>query len=143
VAVLGLAVNLATDVVGLLIVYTLLTPSGHRWRVHVPGAVVGGVAVFALQQAGGLIARRYADSSDAYGTIAFVIGLLAWLHLVSLAVVLSAEVNAVLAHRLHPRSLDPDVVTDADRRAMLLNTERVLHDEQLSPVVPVPAGADP
>jgi YihY family inner membrane protein len=138
-SVVGLALNLAVNLLGLLVVFFVLTPSSHPWRRHVPGAVGGAAALLVLQQFGSAIARRYVEnSSDTYGTLAVVIGLLVWIHLVTRTVVVSAELNAVLAHRLHPRSLADDVVSDADRRAMLLNTERVLHDEQLSPVVTVP-----
>lgn len=138
--VVGVALNLVVNIVGLLAVFVFLTPSAHRWRDHRTGAVVGGVGLLALQQFGSLIARRYVEnSSDTYGTLAVVIGLLVWIHFVTRVVVLSAELNAVLARDLHPRSLADDVVSDADRAAMLLNTERVLYDEQLSPVVRVPA----
>lgn len=139
-AAFGVLLNYAVNAAGLLAVFVFLTPSSHGWRRHVPGALVGGAGLLALQQFGSAIARRYVEnSSDTYGTLAVVIGLLVWIHLVTRVVVLSAELDAVLAHRLHPRSLADDVVSDADRRAMLLNTERVLHDEQLSPVVTVPA----
>ena len=135
----GLVLNFGVNAAGLLAVFVFLTPSSHEWRRHLPGAVVGGVGLLVLQQFGSAIARRYVEnSSDTYGTLAVVIGLLVWIHFVTRVVVLSSELNAVLAHRLHPRSLSDDVVSDADRRAMLLNTERVLHDEQLSPVVTVP-----
>lgn len=137
---IGLLSNLGLNVGGLLLVFHFLSPNTDPWRVHVPGAVVGGTAIFVLQQVGGAIARRYvANASDTYGTLAVVIGLLVWLHFVTRVIVLAAETNAVLAHDLSPRSVDGDVVTQGDRRAMLHNTERVLHDEQLSPVVKVPS----
>lgn len=136
----GVLLNYGVNSAGLLAVFVFLTPSSHGWRQHLPGALVGGAGLLVLQQFGSAIARRYVEnSSDTYGTLAVVIGLLVWIHLVSRVVVVSAEFNAVRAHELHPRSLDDEVVSDADRRAMLLNTERVLHDEQLSPVVTVPA----
>ncbi len=136
----SLILNVAVNIVGLLVVFFFLTANDDPWRRHVPGAVLGGFAVFALQQLGGAIARRYVENaSDTYGTLAVVIGLLVWLHLVTRSVIGAAEINAVVARRLYPRSLDDSVVSDADRRAMLLNTERVLYDEQLSPVVSVPA----
>jgi uncharacterized BrkB/YihY/UPF0761 family membrane protein len=138
----GLALNLVVNVAGLLLVLFFLTRNTDPWRVHVPGAIVGGIGTFGLQQLGGFVARRYVEnSSDTYGTVAVVIGLLVWLHLMSRVIVLAAETNAVAARRLYPRSLDASVVSDADRRAMHLNIERVLYDEQLSPTVPVPASA--
>lgn len=139
---LGLVLNLGLNIGGLLLVFHFLSPNLDPWRVHVPGGVLGGVVIFLLQQVGGAIARRYIENaSDTYGTLAVVIGLLVWLHLVTRVIILAAETNAVVAHDLSPRSVDSDVVTHGDRRAMLHNTERVLHDEQLSPVVKVPQDA--
>ncbi len=137
--VMGVLLNLVVNVLGLLALFYFLTPNDYPWRSHVPGAVVGGAGVLVLQQFGSAIARRYVENaSDTYGTLAVVIGLLVWLHFVTRLVILSAEINAVKARSLHPRSLADDVVSEADRRAMLLNTERVLYDEAISPTVEVP-----
>ncbi|MFN3255282.1 MAG: YihY/virulence factor BrkB family protein [Ilumatobacter sp.] len=140
--VLGLSLNLAVNIMGLMAVFHFLSPNTDPWRVHVPGAVIGGAVIFGLQQIGGWVARRYVENaSDTYGSLAIVIGLLVWLHLVSRAIVLAAEFNAVRVHGLTPRSIhgQPDsLLTEADRRAMVYNTERVRHDEQLGVVVNAP-----
>ena len=58
-----------------------------------------------LQQLGSFVVRRFiAGASDTYGTFAVVIALLSWFHLVSRVVLMSAELNAVLAARLCPRA---------------------------------------
>lgn len=138
-----LLANAALNVLGMLVVFRLLTATSDPWRHHLPGAVVGGLAVFALQQLGGALADRYvANASDTYGTFAVVIGLLVWLHFVSQAIVLSAELNAVTARDLTPRTLG-DEISDADRRAMLLNIERVRHEDELAATVAVPADRAP
>ena len=52
-----------------------------------------------------------------------VIGLLSWLYLGAQVTLLSAETNVVRVKRLWPRSLDPDDLTEADRRALKLLAE--------------------
>ena len=55
------------------------------------------------------------------GVVGFVLGLLAFVYLVAVAFVLSAELNVVRARRLYPRALltpftDAVDLTDADRQ---------------------------
>ena len=53
--------------------------------------------------------RRFiAGASDTYGTFAVVIALLSWFHLVSRLVLLSAELNVVLAHGLARAACSPE-----------------------------------
>jgi uncharacterized BrkB/YihY/UPF0761 family membrane protein len=54
-----------------------------------------------------------------YGFFAIVIGLLAWIYLGAQVMLLSAELNVVLARRLWPRSLlGGEDATSADRRVV-------------------------
>ncbi|MET0418261.1 MAG: ribonuclease BN, partial [Actinoplanes sp.] len=55
-----------------------------------------------------------------YGSFATVAGAFTLLYLLSLTLVLAAELAAVREARLWPRGLDPDRPTDADRRAQAL-----------------------
>jgi uncharacterized BrkB/YihY/UPF0761 family membrane protein len=90
----------------------------------VPGAVVAGVAAALLQVAGGaIIDSKLKGASQTYGTFAVVIGLLSWLYLQAQVTLFAAEVNVVRSRRLWPRSLDPDDLTDADRRALAQHAE--------------------
>ena len=101
--------------------------------------------------------RRFlAGASDTYGTFAVVIALLSWFFLLGRVLLLSAELNAVPARHLAPRSLTKDgPLTDADRRAVLFDAQRVQRDRRIGvatsidgqvdggPVVPAPTDGDP
>jgi membrane protein len=84
----------------------LLTARAVPWRQLGSGAAAGAVA-WALLQAGGAIYVRHVleISSNAYGTFAFVIGLLSFIYLAVLVAIVVAEANVVASKRLWPRSL--------------------------------------
>ena len=67
---------------------------------------------------GWIVSDRLRSSSDVYGTFAVVIGLLAWIYLGAQVTLLGAELNAVVARRLWPRSLIGDDMTRADLEAL-------------------------
>lgn len=74
-----------------------------------PGALLGGIAYWALQVVGSAIVRHWiTGASNTYGTFAIVIGLLSWLHLLAQVAITCAEINVVRAQRLWPRSLTDD-----------------------------------
>ena len=107
-----------------LVAFRVLTERDLRWSELLPGAVVAGVAAALLQVAGGfIIESKLKGASQTYGTFAVVIGLLSWLYLQAQVTLFAAEVNVVRSRRLWPRSLDPDDLTDADRRALALHAE--------------------
>lgn len=92
-------------------------------RTLLPGAVLGAASWQLLQAGGGSFVRTFVARSNATeGVFAIVLGLLAWLYLAAVALVVSIEVNVVLAKRLFPRSLltpltDDVDLTPADQRA--------------------------
>ncbi|HUY30189.1 MAG TPA: YhjD/YihY/BrkB family envelope integrity protein [Acidimicrobiales bacterium] len=99
----------------------VLTTREVPWRLLVPGSVVGGIAWTALEAAGGeLVARGLRHESAVYGLFAIVLGLLAWIYLGARISMYAAEINAVLAFHLWPRSIAPPPLTSADRRALRL-----------------------
>ena len=62
-----------------------------------------------------------------------VIALLSWFHLVSRAILMSAQLNEVLADDLWPRRLlVTSPPTDADRRATMLDVQRIQRDPRLA-----------
>ncbi|GAA4897937.1 YihY/virulence factor BrkB family protein [Actinomycetospora straminea] len=117
--VAGLIVNVSL----FLLAYHLLTahrvPIRERWI----GAVTAGVTWQVLLEIGTWLVRtRLAGASATYGFFGIVLGLLAWIYLAAAVFVLCAELDAVLARRLHPRSLfsmypDDRDTTAADLRA--------------------------
>jgi YihY family inner membrane protein len=118
--ILRLAASVAINVAVFAAVFRVLTVADVRWRTVVPGALLGGCAWTALLLAGSwLVDRQIRDASQVYGFFAIVIGLLAWIYLGAQVMLLSAELNVVLARRLWPRSLlGGEDATSADRRVV-------------------------
>src|SRR4029077_6470497 len=97
-------------------------PRRLTYRQVLPGALAAAVVWQLLQSFGaGYVAHTVTTASATNGVFALVLGLLAFLFLVSASLVLCAEVNAVRVDRLHPRALltpftDAAELTTADRR---------------------------
>jgi YihY family inner membrane protein len=115
----GLLLNLALFVLA----FRLLTAARIGVRQVLPGAIVAAVGWQLLQWGGTwYFGTRLTGVSATYGVFGVVIGLLVWLYLSAFTVVLCAEVNAVRANRLWPRSLltpftDNVRLTRGDREA--------------------------
>ncbi len=131
----GIAVANAAVNIGLAwLAFQILTAKRLRWKNLLPGAVVAGLAFYALQTLGSVLVDRYVtNASDTYGTFALVIGLLTWFHLLSQLSLLAAEVNVVLARDLYPRTLFGDQLTEADERALLRFQEEAARDPRSHP----------
>jgi YihY family inner membrane protein len=128
----GIVLSVAVNLLLFLAVFRLLTHPSVHWREILPGILAATALWTALQALGGVyVAHVVRGASEAYGTFATVIGLIAWLYLGARFVVLAAELNTVLARRLWPRSLLAPPVLDADHRALeaLARTEE-RSDEQ-------------
>jgi uncharacterized BrkB/YihY/UPF0761 family membrane protein len=114
----------------LLTVFALLSPRPRRLRRLAPGVALATAGTLVLQALGGwFVDHAIADASAVYGTFAIVIGLLSWFLLGSHLLVMAAELNAVLAWRLWPRSLAGDL-EPADRRAFARFAESTRMDER-------------
>ncbi|HPF81834.1 YihY/virulence factor BrkB family protein [Nostocoides australiense] len=96
---------------------------GTARRHQVAGAIITTLAWQLLQTFGVVFVGRVVKGASATnGIFALVIGLLAFIYLISVVVVLSAEVNVVHARRLYPRALltpftDNVDLTEADKQA--------------------------
>lgn len=101
----GILVSLGVNVCVFMASFRFLCSDPPAWRTLLPGAIAAGVLWTVLQLLGGLYIGHIAHSNDAYGTFAFVLGILAWLHLGAQLTMYCAELNTVLAGRLWPRSL--------------------------------------
>jgi YihY family inner membrane protein len=128
--------SVLVNLVLFVVVFRIFTPKQVKLRVLVPGALLGGLAWSVLQDAGGyLVSHQLRNLNQVYGFFAIVLGLLWWMYLVAEAVLLSAEVNVVLARRLWPRSLVQPPLTAADRAVL----EAEAQSEQRRPEVRVVA----
>jgi len=111
-----------------LLAFRVLTPARVSVRQLVPGAVLAGVAWTVLQAMGGFFIGRYLKNDNAvYGLFGIVLGLYAWVYLMTEVTVYAAELNVVLARHLWPRSIVQPPLTDADRRSL---TARAAQNQQ-------------
>jgi uncharacterized BrkB/YihY/UPF0761 family membrane protein len=102
-----------------LIGFRVLTVRNVSLRSLLPGAVLAALAWALLQWLGGwYVNRQLTHATNTYGTFALVIGLLSWLYLAATVTLYAAELNAVLARRLWPRSLAPPPLGAADEQVL-------------------------
>ena len=118
VVVASLAVNTAVCVVA----FRVTTVRPLTYREVLPGAMAAAALWQMLQWFGAAyVAQVLASASVTNSVFAIVLGLLAFLFLVSTSLLVCAEINAVRVDRLHPRALltpftDNVELTDADRK---------------------------
>ncbi len=102
----SIAFSLAVNLVVFGTVFSLLGSRRASLRRLLPGVLTATVCWTLLQLLGGyLVSTQVRNATPTYGTFAVVIGLLVWLHVSAVVFVLSAELNAVRARSLWPRSL--------------------------------------
>ncbi|OBK46791.1 YihY/virulence factor BrkB family protein [Mycobacterium sp. 1081908.1] len=98
-----------------LVAFRVTTARQLTYRQVWPGALAAAVIWQILQRFGaGYVAHTVKTSSATNSVFALVLGLLAFLYLVSTTLVLCAEINVVLVERLYPRALLTPFVDDAD-----------------------------
>jgi YihY family inner membrane protein len=115
----GLGLSVLVNAILFTAAFRLLVNSTIASSELWPGVVLATIGWTALQALGGIyVARVIANATDAYGTFATVLGLIAWLYLGARVVVYAAEINTVLSRRLWPRSLFTPPVLEADRRVL-------------------------
>ena len=132
--VVGVAGSFVLNFLVYWVAFRVLTVADVSWRDVLPGALLGSILWSILQALGGyIIGQRLQSASEVYGFFAVVIGLLSWLYLGSQVTLIAAEMNVVRVKRLWPRALDPDDMTDADRRALeaLAEVEERRHEEKV------------
>lgn len=134
--VLGLLVSLGVNAAVVLYAFVMLTSARRPLRQLLPGVVAAAGGVTLLQLLGTLIVTRYLHgASDTYGTFATVIALLSWLFLLARVTLMGAELNAVLANRLWPRTItDNAPPTPGDARSVALDERRVRRDDRFADV---------
>ncbi|VEG54213.1 ribonuclease BN [Mycolicibacterium aurum] len=115
----SLALNTAVCVVA----FRVTTVRSLTFAQVMPGAVLAAVLWQMLQWFGAsYVARVVASASVTNSVFAIVLGLLAFLYLVSTSLMICAEINVVRVDHLYPRALltpftDNVDLTDADRKA--------------------------
>jgi membrane protein len=139
VKVAATAVSLAVNIGLFWLGFRLATAKVVSWRDLRLGAIIAGCAWQILQLLSGyFISHQLAHSNSLYGTFGVVLVLIAWLYLQAEATLYAAEANAVLVHRLWPRSLAPPPHTAEDVRALRLYAEAEERDKEVPVSVAVP-----
>jgi YihY family inner membrane protein len=101
----GLATATALSIALYLVVFQMLSGTHVAWLDLLPGAVVAGIGWQVLETVGvQLVQRQLSHSSQLYGTVGVVLGLIFFLLLVSQLSLYGLEINAVRTRRLWPRS---------------------------------------
>ncbi len=88
------AIAVATAIAVMALIYHHGLPKTQSWRRVLPGAVTAGVFWFPATMLFGWYVRDYATYSVVYGSLSAAIALLVWLYIVSVIVLLGAEMNA-------------------------------------------------
>jgi membrane protein len=117
--IVALAATFALNAVVIGAAFRYLTVADVGWRDVVPGALLAAAVWMALLALGSwLVDRQLRGSDDVYGFFAIVLGLLSWLFIGAQMLLLSAELNVVLARHLWPRSLQPPPLTEPDTEVL-------------------------
>jgi len=98
-----------TSIAVIALIYHNAVPRTQPWHSVLPGATLATVLWFISTLIFGWYLQHYADYSVMYGSLGVAVALLVWMYMISLAVLIGAEFNAML----FPRAL-------LDRRLMEL-----------------------
>ncbi|CAN5632514.1 hypothetical protein BH10ACT9_BH10ACT9_49990 [soil metagenome] len=105
-----------------VVAFRVTTTRPLTYREVLPGAMCAAVVWQLLQWFGATyVAHVVASASVTNSVFAVVLGLIAFLYLISTSLLICAEINVVRVERLHPRALltpftDDVELTDADRK---------------------------
>lgn len=125
--VLGYLLAFAINIALFTGAFQLLTARELRIRDVLTGGFIAGLLWEIVQIFGArYVAHEMSHGTLLYGVFGVVLAAIAWIYLQSLALVVAAEVNVVLHHRLWPRALlapftDEAVLTEADRQVYLMS----------------------
>jgi len=114
---------------------SLLMPAPPRWNSIWPMALLEAIVITAfLGFAALLLPRLISNSGAVYGAFATIVGLLAFISLISQALVYSAEAAVVRKMKLWPRAIDTDNPTQADAVALglLAREQERLPDQRIT-----------
>jgi membrane protein len=115
----GYVLAAALDVGLFMVAFRMLTDRQITFRDVLPGALLSGITFWILEQLSSfIISRRLNHAQATYGHFATVITILWWFYLQAVITMLGAQLNVVLHHGLHPRSLTGKDHTEADKKTL-------------------------
>lgn len=103
------AIAILTSIAVMSLVYHHGLPRTQSWRRVLPGAVMASLLWFPATMFFGWYVTHYATYTVVYGSLSAAIALLVWLYIVSVIVLLGAELNA----QIYPR-----IVEKEDKKGM-------------------------
>lgn len=113
--VVGYLADLAINIGLFSAAFRVLTVEDLRWRDVLAGGVITGALWELLQTFGSrYVLHEVRHGSALYGVFGVVLATIAWIYLVALVVMFSAEVNVVRQRRLWPRSLKAPFTDDME-----------------------------
>ena len=118
-----------------LVVFRMLSPKDLNWKDLLPGAIVAGVGWQLLETLGvQLVQHQLKHSSQLYGTVGVVLGLIWFLLLVAQITLYGIEINIVRVQHLWPRSMIPPPLTPADRDVLenIAEQEERVEDQRVT-----------
>jgi membrane protein len=121
--VAGVLVALLFNLLLFFAAFRLLTAADVATRDLLPGVIAAAILWQSVQHLGGYWANKVKHQEALYGQFGLTLGLLAFLYVGAQLTIFAAEINAVRARRLWPRSLLAPPNTEADRRALTAAAE--------------------
>ena len=88
-----------TSIAVIALIYHNAVPRTQPWHSVLPGAALATLMWFGSTALFGWYLQRYADYSIIYGSLGVGIALLVWMYMISLVVLVGAEMNAMLFPR--------------------------------------------
>lgn len=108
-----------------IFIFRVASSAKHSYKQLVPGAIVAAIGLQILQFGGTyLLTHQLTHLSGIYGKYGLVLAILFWLYLQAQVFLYAAEISAVGALKLWPRSLTGKPLTSADREALRLYAQR-------------------
>jgi membrane protein len=92
-------IAILTSIAVIALIYHHAVPRTQPWHTVLPGSCLGTAAWFAATMAFGWYLRHYAEYSILYGSLGLAIALMVWMFMVSVIVLVGAEMNAMLFPR--------------------------------------------
>ena len=88
-----------TSIAVIALIYHNAVPRTQPWHSVLPGATMATVLWFLATALFGWYLQNYADYSVIYGSLGAAIALLVWMYMISLVILVGAELNALLFPR--------------------------------------------
>jgi membrane protein len=98
-AVIRWIIAVLTSIAVIALIYHNAVPRTQRWHSVLPGASLATGLWFSATLLFGWYLRHYADYSIIYGSLGAAIALLVWMYMISLVILIGAEMNAMLFPR--------------------------------------------